>query len=96
MQLPSSKTGSLVVLVHMLSCPASSGSSQTRDQTQVPCIGRPIPNQQNHQESLIFLIIYLFSNLRSSNFLFVLNLLVNIVQCLVQTTIQTSLPCFLF
>ena len=77
LQLPSSKSGSLVVLAHMLSCPASYGSSQTRDQTHVPCIGRPTPDQQNYHESLVFLIIYLFSTLRSSNFLFILNLLVN-------------------
>ena len=82
LQLPSSKSGSLVVLVHMLSCPASCGSSQTRDQTHVPCIGRPTPDQQNYHESLVFLIIYLFSTLRSSNFLFILNLLVNIIQYL--------------
>ena len=41
-----------VVVVHGLSCPEASGSSQTRDQTHVPCIGRQAFNHWTTSEAL--------------------------------------------
>ena len=46
----SRSTGSTVV-AHLLSCPKVVGSSRTRDQTHVPCIGRWTPNHRTKGSS---------------------------------------------
>ena len=51
-------------MAHGLSCSAACGSSWTRAQTRVPCIGRRILNHCASREAppcLIYLFIYLFN-----------------------------------
>lgn len=84
------------VVTHKLSCPQYVEFLWPRDHTCISVHWQGDSQSLDYQESLIFLILKLFSTSLISDSLFLLYYLVNIVQCLVEVVIQASLPCFLF